>query len=105
MATCSDTSAAQILLKNMEFRHICLAAPESRKVLHSVTAGEISCPAFVPEDRMRLFKSIAENVTPMFSGVLAEPDGKPMIILISRFRGHAVTFDRAGLNLTHPKQS
>ena len=34
----------------------------------------------------------------MFSGVLAEPDGKPMIILISRFRGHAVTFDRAGLN-------
>lgn len=41
----------------------------------------------------------------MFSGVLAGPDGKPMIILISRFRGHAVTFDLAGLKLTHPKQS
>ena len=86
MATCSDTSAAQILLKNMEFRHICLAAPESRKVLHSVTAGEISCPAFVPEDRMRLFKSIAENGTPMFSGVLTGPDSKPIIILVSLFR-------------------
>ena len=85
-ATCSDTSAAQILLKNTEFRHICLAAPESRKVLHSVTAGEISCPAFVPEDRMRLFKSIAENGTPMFSGVLTGPDGKPIIILVSLFR-------------------
>ena len=74
MATCSDTSAAQILLKNVEFRHICLAEPERRKVLHSVMAGEISCLAFVPEDRMTLFKSIAENGTPMFSGVLAGPD-------------------------------
>ena len=68
-------------------------------------AGEISCSAFVPEDRMTLFKSIAENGAPMFSGVLAGPDGKPMIILISRFRGHAVIFDRDGLNLAHPKQS
>ena len=68
-------------------------------------ASEISCPAFVPKDQMMLFKLIAENGAPMFSGVLAGPDGKPMIILISRFRGHAVTFDRAGLNLTHPKQS
>ena len=68
-------------------------------------ASEISCLAFVPEDRMTLFKSIAENGAPMFSGVLAGPDGKPMIILISRFRGHAVIFDRDGLVLAHPKQS
>lgn len=40
----------------------------------------------------------------MFSGVLAGPDGKPMIILISRFRGHAVIVDRDGLVLAHPKQ-
>ena len=68
-------------------------------------ASEISCLAFVPEDRMTLFKSIAENGAPMFSGVLAGPDGKPMIILISRFRGHAVIVDRDGLVLAHPKQS
>ncbi len=66
----------------------------------------------------------------MFSGVLAGPDGKPMIILVSRFRnmivigglrtayfvelaqqitfgdrGHAVIVDRDGLVLAHPKQS
>ena len=130
MATGSDTSAAQILLKNVEFRHICLVEPAGRKVLHSVTAGEISCPAFVPKDRMRLFKSIVENGAPMFSGVLAGPDGKPIIILVSRFRdiivigglrtayfvelaqqitfgdrGHAVIVDWDGLVLAHPKQS
>jgi hypothetical protein len=49
-------------------------------------ASEISCLAFVPEDRMTLFKSIAENGTPMFSGVLTGPDSKPIIILVSLFR-------------------
>ena len=59
----------------------------------------------MPEDQITLFKSIAENEAPMFSRVLAGPDGKPMIILISRFRGHAVIVDRDVLVLAHPKQS
>ena len=70
-----DPAEAHVLLDNLNFRHIFLADPETRRVRFSINGEDVTCPEFVPADHMVRFRKIAAIGTPMFSGVLTGPDG------------------------------
>jgi len=82
-----DPTEGHVLLDNLNFRHICLADPETRRVRFSINGDHITCPKFVPVDRMARFRKIAAIGTPMFFGVLTGPDGDPAIFLIDVIDG------------------
>ena len=123
----SNANETEVLLDNLEFRHVCIAERDTRRVRYSITGNNPKCPALVPESRMTLFKEIAAVGTPMFSGVMPGPDGEPTIFLIGEIdgmiaigavrtsyfvalgkeiafgeRGHAAIVDKGGRILAHP---
>lgn len=126
----SDSTEAHVLLENLDIRHICLADPETRRVRFSIGGDQTVCPEFVPVERMSLFREIAVDGKPVFSGVMTGPDGDPSIFMIDAIddmiaigavrtdyfvalgkevsfgeRGHAAIVDNNGRILAHPLEN
>ena len=127
MADGSGPTEAHVLLDNLNFRHICLADPETRRVRFSINGDDVTCPEFVPVDRMARFRKIAAIGTP---NLLRCSDGTrwgPCDFLIDTIdgmiairavridyfialgkdvnfgeRGHATIVDKHGRLLAHP---
>ena len=62
---------ADRLMENLNFSHICVARLADGEVLSSVGPANMPCPDAIPEARLALFKSLAEEGRIVFSGVLA----------------------------------
>lgn len=117
------------LLSNLTFRHLCIAEPEDGRIVGSLGDQRYPCPVAVPPARLALFKQLAVPGGVRFSGVMAGPDGRPTMYLVSKIEGflavgaittdyfvelavdiafgrggHAAIVDHTGRVLAHPLQ-
>ena len=85
------------LLSNLTFRHLCIARPADGRIVGSLGDDRYPCPTAVPTGRLTLFKDLAQPGGVRFSGVMAGPDGRPTIYLVTKIEGFravgAVTTD------------
>ncbi|MEZ5669387.1 MAG: ATP-binding protein [Alphaproteobacteria bacterium] len=115
------------LLVEMHFRHVCLVEPDSGRVVASFIHDMLTCPDVVPVERLSMFRTMAEGGETALSGVMAGPDGSPLIYIVRQTgdllavgalqttyftelaaqisfgeRGHAAIVDQFGHVLAHP---
>ncbi len=75
------------LLSNLTFRHLCIARPEDGRIVGSLGDERYPCPVAVPPQRLALFKQLVEPGSVRFSGVMAGPDGRPTLYLVTEIEG------------------
>ena len=75
------------LLSNLTFRHLCIAQPEDGRIVRSLGDERYPCPAVVPAERLTLFKELVQPGSVRFSSVMAGPDGRPTMYLVSSVEG------------------
>ena len=75
------------LLSNLTFRHLCIASPDDGRIVGSLGDDRYPCPAAVPPARLALFKELAQAGGVRFSSVMAGPDGRPTMYLVSHVEG------------------
>lgn len=118
---------ANMLMRNVNFGHICVANFTNGTVVHSVGQQSAPCPSAVPQERLAMFKSVAQEGRTNITGVLPNPARNPVIYLVQRRgdliavgamntsylrelgsavafgrRGHAAIVDRDGRVIAHP---
>ncbi len=128
-AALSDTSVSGLedFMSSLDFVHVCIADPESGRIVRSVYSEDRVCPPAVPEKRLAVFldHAVPENTT--FTPVLPNPSGDPTLYLVRMYgdqlaigafstdyvveqgrsiafgeRGHAAIVDHTGSLLAHP---
>ncbi|MGF1475853.1 MAG: putative bifunctional diguanylate cyclase/phosphodiesterase [Geminicoccaceae bacterium] len=122
-----DVEHADDLVRNLNFRHICIADEATGRVVSESSPVTARCPEQVPAERMELFSNLARESAPMFSEVLPGPEGEPLIYIVRRMhgflavgalrtdyftelgrsisfgaKGHAAIVDQRGNILAHP---
>lgn len=130
LAAGRTVAKAEDIIKNLHFRHVCLADAETGAVRRQVSPLSAACPVKVPAERFAIFKSkaVADKLT--LSEVMAGPTGAPLIYVMKRIgnriavgaiktdyfislaksvsfgsQGHAAIVDHAGNVLAHPLPS
>ncbi len=118
------------LLKNLNFRHLCIADASSGRVVATAGPPSAPCPEVIPAKRFAMFQELAQSPELAFSGVMPNPNGEPTIYLVKRYddriavgalttgyfqelgkrisfgrKGHAAIVDQFGRVLAHPKPS
>ncbi len=120
-------NAADHLLENIGFRHLCVADRTTGRVTRAFGLRQFPCPPRVPAERLAMFNDIAQGGTVTMTGVLPAPGGEPAFyivlpsgdqIAIGAVRtdaivrmarqitfgqnGHAAVFDQDGNLISHP---
>ncbi|MEM6825309.1 MAG: hypothetical protein AAF566_09360, partial [Pseudomonadota bacterium] len=83
MIAAGTAKEARNLFENLHFRHVCVADPETGRVLSDYLAVEYSCPKTVPAPRLAEFRALAVEGEVAISNVAAPAGGAPRIFLVS----------------------
>jgi len=118
------------ILKNLNFRHICIAALADGSVMSTLNEQIAPCPKHIPPKRFAIFKSIASPDDVKFTEVMSGPDDHPVMYVVWLInnklavgsittnyfvnlgkaisfgkKGHAAIVDHKGNVLAHPLKS
>ncbi len=118
------------LLKNLEFRHVCLADATTGIVIAEASRLEARCPKMVPKERFATLKALAAADRTQFTPVMNGPGDMPIMYVIRLVddklaigalrtdyfvrlgkaisfgvKGHAAIVDNKGNVLAHPLDS
>ncbi|NKB50487.1 MAG: response regulator [Alphaproteobacteria bacterium] len=122
-----SVEGANRLMANVNFTHICVANVADGRVVHAIGQNVVPCPDAIPARRLEMFVSATKSSHTNLTGVLPNPENKPVIYLVQRrgnliavgaldtswlrelgntvafgSRGHAAIVDRQGLVIAHP---
>ena len=132
LSVSNPISNTKKIIKNLHFRHFCIADFETGVVTNSAGPVTAPCPKVAPAKRFKFLKSLIKgrgNQT-VFSPVLNGPDNQPLIYVVKKIRnklaigalttnyfvdlgkaisfgtkGHAAIVDQQGNILAHPKEN
>ena len=123
----SSVDGLEDFMGSLDFVHVCIADPNSGKILRSVYSEDRICPNAVPEKRLAVFLDHAKPDRTTFTPVMPNPSGQPTLYLVRLYedrlaigafstsyvveqgrsiafgeRGHAAIVDNTGSLLAHP---
>ena len=118
---------ARSVLKNLHFRHVCVADAETGKVTRELLNEIAPCPETIPSDRFAMFLELSKSGPVAMSDVMTPSGDVPRLFVVARSggslvvgaigttyfqevqkrisfgrQGHAAIFDRSGRVLAHP---
>jgi diguanylate cyclase (GGDEF)-like protein len=125
----APTDFARDLLTARNIRHVCVAEPETGRVVRAFLTERAPCPEIIPAERLALFRDMAGDGAVGLSQLSAPDDGGPPRLFLAteaggllvvaaigleRFAelagavsfgqgGHAVIVDATGRVLAHPR--
>ncbi len=132
LAISKPISNADKIVRNLHFRHFCIADFRTGKIIASASPNTDPCPKFINNKRLNEFKTLVKNHgnQTVFSPVWRGPDNLSLIYVVKKIRnklaigalrtdyfleigkavsfgkkGHAAIVDQEGNILSHPKSS
>lgn len=118
---------SRAILKNLHFRHVCVADAETGKVIRELLNEIAPCPETIPADRFEMFLELSRSGPVAMSDVMTPNGDVPRLFVVARSGGalvvgaigttyfqeiqksisfgrlgHAAVFDQSGHVLAHP---